>query len=133
MRILFVSYEFFSGIAIYTAGPRYISCHMSESVTPTPNEPAAPKPPESGGTYLALSILTTLFCCLPFGIPAIVFAAQIDGKLKSGDIEGATKSARMAKIWIITSAASGFAFILIYLLIFATAGLTIFSEALKNK
>ena len=105
---------------------------MSESVTPTPSEPVAPKPPESGGTYLALSILTTLFCCLPFGIPAIVFAAQIDGKLKSGDIEGATKSARMSKIWIITSAASGFAFLLIYFLVIATAGLTVFSEALKK-
>ena len=93
----------------------------------------APKPPESGGTYLALSILTTLFCCLPFGIPAIVFAAQIDGKLKSGDIEGATKSARMAKIWIITSAASGFAFLVIYLLIFAAAGMTAFSEILKKQ
>lgn len=106
---------------------------MSESATPTPVQPPAPKPPESGGTYLALSILTTLFCCLPFGIPAIVFAAQIDSKLKSGDIEGATKSARMSKIWIITSAASGFAFLVIYLLIFAAAGMTAFSEILKNK
>ena len=106
---------------------------MSESVTPTPGHPPVAKPPESGGTYLALSILTTLLCCLPFGIPAIVFASQIDGKLKSGDIEGATKSARMAKIWIITSAASGFAFLVIYLLIFAAAGFTVFNEAIKNQ
>lgn len=104
---------------------------MSESATPS--QPPAAKPPESGGAYLALSILSTLFCCLPFGIPAIVFASQIDGKLKSGDIEGATNSARLAKIWIITSAASGFAFLVIYLIIMATAGLTVFSEVLKNK
>lgn len=122
-----------SGIEIYTAGPWYILFPMSESVTPNPAQPPAPKPPESGGTYLALSILTTLFCCLPFGIPAIVFASQIDGKLKSGDIEGATKSARMAKIWIITSAASGFAFLVIYLLIFAAAGMTAFTEILKKQ
>ena len=122
-----------SGIEIYTPGADIFPAGMSESVTPTSAQPPAPKPPESGGTYLALSILTTLFCCLPFGIPAIVFASQIDGKLKSGDIEGATKSARMAKIWIITSAASGFAFLVIYLLIFAAAGMTAFTEILKKQ
>jgi predicted secreted protein len=106
---------------------------MSETLPPTPGQPPVAKPPESGGVYLALSILTTLFCCLPFGIPAIVFAAQIDGRLKSGDIEGATKSARMAKIWIITSAASGFAVLIIYLIIFAAAGLTVFDQAIKNQ
>ena len=26
------------------------------------------------------AILTTLFCCLPFGIVSIVYAAQVDGK-----------------------------------------------------
>ncbi|MBN8220270.1 MAG: CD225/dispanin family protein [Spirochaetes bacterium] len=79
-----------------------------------------PKPPESGGAYLALAILATIFCCLPFGIPAIVFAAQIDGKLRSGDVAGAIQSAKQAKIWIIVSAASGFAIVLLYfVLIFA--------------
>lgn len=107
--------------------------NMSETAPPPSQpQPAAPKPPESGGVYLALSILVTLLCCLPFGIPAIVFAAQIDGKLRSGDIAGATQSARMAKIWIIVGAASGFAFLLIYFAIFAAAGTTILSEILKR-
>ena len=30
------------------------------------------------------AILVTLFCCLPFGIVAIVFAAQVDSKVAAG-------------------------------------------------
>lgn len=35
-------------------------------------------------TYLAPAILTTIFCCLPFGIVSIVYAAQVNGKLAAG-------------------------------------------------
>ena len=50
-------------------------------------------------TYLAQAILVTLFCCLPFGIPAIVFAAQVNSKLTGGDYAGALESSRKAKTW----------------------------------
>jgi hypothetical protein len=49
--------------------------------------------------YLVQSILVTLFCCLPLGIPAIVFAAQVNGKIQSGDITGALASSKNAKLW----------------------------------
>jgi len=49
--------------------------------------------------YLAQSILVTLLCCLPLGIPAIVFAAQVNGKVAVGDVEGALNSSRKAKMW----------------------------------
>lgn len=49
--------------------------------------------------YLAQSILVTLFCCLPLGIPALVFAAQVNGKVQAGDIPGAMESSRKAKVW----------------------------------
>ena len=32
--------------------------------------------------YLVFAILSTVLCCLPAGIPAIVYAAQINGKLQ---------------------------------------------------
>ena len=52
--------------------------------TPTvPNNPA--------GTILSL------FCCLPLGIPAVVFACQVNSKLKAGDIEGAKKRPRQPR------------------------------------
>lgn len=48
---------------------------------------------------LVWAILTTLFCCLPTGIVAIVYAAQVDGKVAGGDIVGARNSARNAATW----------------------------------
>jgi hypothetical protein len=49
--------------------------------------------------YLVQAILVTVFCCLPFGIAAIVFAAQVNGKIQAGDIAGAMESSRKAKMW----------------------------------
>jgi hypothetical protein len=58
--------------------------------------------PQSIPNYLVQSILVTLFCCLPLGIAAIVFAAQVNGKLQAGDVPGAMESSRKAKMfcWI---------------------------------
>lgn len=49
--------------------------------------------------HLVKAILTTIFCCLPFGIVAIVYAAQVDGKVRSGDIAGAIESSNNANKW----------------------------------
>ena len=58
------------------------------------------------GNHLVLAILSTVLgflCCsginLPFGIVAIVFASQVNGKYASGDFQGAISSAKQAKIW----------------------------------
>lgn len=50
--------------------------------------------------YLVQSVLVTIFCCLPFGIVAIVFASQVNAKLAVGDIAGAKESSANAKKWI---------------------------------
>ncbi|MEO5356972.1 MAG: CD225/dispanin family protein [Nitrospirae bacterium YQR-1] len=49
--------------------------------------------------YLVYSILVTLFCCLPTGIVAIVYAAQVNGKIAAGDFQGAAVSSKNAKTW----------------------------------
>lgn len=41
--------------------------------------------------------ILSLFCCLPLGIPAVVFACQVNSKLKAGDIEGAKKRPRQPR------------------------------------
>jgi uncharacterized membrane protein YvbJ len=61
--------------------------------------PTAPGQPAQVPNYLVQAILITIFCCLPFGIVAIVFAAQVNGKLQAGDINGAMESSRKAKMW----------------------------------
>ena len=74
--------------------------------------------------HLVPSILVTLFCCLPFGIPAIVYAAQVNSKLQAGDVAGAQESSRKAKMWCWASVIGWALVTLGYLLIFGimTAG-----------
>lgn len=58
-----------------------------------------PPAPNTVPNYLVQSILTTLCCCLPFGIVAIVHAASVNGKLATGDYDGAVDSSNKAKMW----------------------------------
>jgi hypothetical protein len=54
--------------------------------------------------YLWQSIVVTVFCCWPFGIPAIVFAAKVDGLKARGDLMGARSASESAKMWCLVSA-----------------------------
>ena len=58
-----------------------------------------PAAPVKVDNYLVPAILVTLCCCLPFGIVAIVYAAQVNTKLGAGDYAGAQESAKNAKLW----------------------------------
>lgn len=74
--------------------------------------------------YLIESILVTIFCCLPFGIAGIVFAAQVNAKFDVGDNEGAYKSSKEAKKWMTWGLISSIVIGLFYLIfIFALGGL----------
>jgi len=64
--------------------------------------------------YLVFAIITTVLCCLPAGIPAIVYAAQVNGKLQAGDIAGAKAASNNAKMWCWISFGVGLGFILLY-------------------
>jgi hypothetical protein len=55
-----------------------------------------------------------IFCCVPFGIPAIVFAAQVNGKLAAGDYEGAVETSKKAKRWCWVSFLVGLGFGFLY-------------------
>jgi hypothetical protein len=57
---------------------------------------SAPKPPTN---YMLPAVLSTLCCCLPFGIPAIIFAARAQSKWASGDWAGAVALAEKARLW----------------------------------
>ncbi|HEY1676222.1 MAG TPA: CD225/dispanin family protein [Candidatus Sulfotelmatobacter sp.] len=69
--------------------------------------------------YLIFAILSTVFCCLPAGIPAIIFAAQVNGKLQAGDLAGALAASRNARTWCWVSFGIGLGSILIWLLLMA--------------
>ena len=74
--------------------------------------------------YLVWAILATLFCCWPFGIPAIVFAAKVDSCWNKGDYAGAFDASKKAKMWTIISAACGGLVGIIYAIYFAVVGVT---------
>ena len=55
-------------------------------------------PPEIDN-HLVWAILATIFCCLPFGIVSIVYAAQVNGLVASGNINAASQASENAKMW----------------------------------
>ncbi|SDZ08204.1 Interferon-induced transmembrane protein [Micromonospora pattaloongensis] len=69
--------------------------------------------------YLAWSIVSTIMCCWPMGIPAIVFASRVDSAWIRGDYLGAHEASRKARGWTIASAVTGGVFILGYIAIIA--------------
>ncbi|MEO7100996.1 MAG: CD225/dispanin family protein [Luteolibacter sp.] len=102
------------------------------AMTARPSPPLTPAPPAFGGgvnspytpptvaaqnpatyagqnipNYLWQSIVVTLFCCLPFGIPAIVYAAKVDSLKAVGDIPGARAASSTAKMWCLVSGGIG--------------------------
>lgn len=65
--------------------------------------------------WLVVSILVTLFCCLPGGVVAIIYAAKVDNLWNSGQHEEATKAARTARTLCLASICVG---LVLFILIF---------------
>ena len=104
---------------------------MSDAGPPPPPPPygsgggyAAPPPPPLGGgaaagppdNKLVWSILVTLFCCLPFGIVAIIKSAEVNSKWAAGDVAGANQAAADAGKWIKWSVIAGVLVAVLYLI-----------------
>lgn len=68
-----------------------------------PAIPREPMPP----TFMLWAVLSTICCCLPAGVVAIVFAAQVGSRYYARNYEGARKASRLAEIWIIVSIVLG--------------------------
>ena len=65
------------------------------------------EPTEQVPNYLVWAILCTICCCVPLGIVAIVYAAQVNSKIAAGDVSGARDASDKAKIWCIVAFVSG--------------------------
>jgi interferon-induced transmembrane protein len=73
-----------------------------------------PHRPAQLQNYLVWAIISILLC-IPSGVVALVYSTQVNSKLSSGDVAGATKAANNAKLWCIISTALGVVGILVYL------------------
>lgn len=83
---------------------------------------AAPKPPRPSN-WLWQSIVATLLCCWPLGIPGIVFAVQVGSKYDAGDYAGAEAAAKKAKLFTLLSIGLGFVGGLIYVVLMVILGI----------
>lgn len=63
---------------------------------PKENEPCPP-------TNLVWAIISTVLCCIPTGIVAIIYALKVSNKYREGDIEGAKRASETGAWWCIAS------------------------------
>lgn len=120
------------------------------SYTPPPPPPSAstsytpPRPPGGGSfgappatepipNYLVQSIIVTLCCCLPLGVVAIVFAAQVNSKLAAGDVAGAREASAKAKMFCWIAFGLGIAFSIIWALTGGMAVLQGVRDGMANR
>lgn len=86
---------------------------------PMPNYDMPPMP----STHLVWSILVTIFCCIPFGIVAIVNSAGVESAYNRGNYEEAVRKSKSALNWIITSVIVGFVVGVFQAIYFVSTGL----------
>lgn len=55
--------------------------------------------PQMPKNHIAFAVLTTLFCCLPFGIISLIYAIQVNISANSGNFEMAEFSSEKALFW----------------------------------
>lgn len=80
--------------------------------------------------YLAWSILTTILCCLPLGIVAIIKSGKVDSLWAEGRHDEAIQTAKDAKKWCIFGVAGCAIFYVLYILfIIALVALGVFADS----
>jgi Interferon-induced transmembrane protein len=98
---------------------------MSQEWTPPP----ASGTPDQVPNYLIPAIISAL-CCLPLGVVAIIFAAQVNGKVAAGDRDGALNASKKAKMFSYIAIGLGLALWVCYFIFGAgLVGLSILSNA----
>lgn len=78
-------------------------------------QPIGPKPKN----YLVLAILSTIFCCLPFGIVSIIYSSKVDNLWNAGDDIQAQEASRKAKGWMLAGVISSLVIVILYIILIA--------------
>lgn len=104
--------------------------------TYTPPPPSAARfdtpgaaPVQQIPNYLWQSIVVTLCCCLPLGIVAIIFAAQVNDKLRQGDYAGAMEASKKAKMFCLIALGLGLVVLALYAIFGGATLMQLYNEA----
>lgn len=68
-----------------------------------PLTPQPPMPP----TFMVWAILSTICCCLPAGVVAVILSFQVSSRYYAHDYEGARRASEQTELWIIISIVIG--------------------------
>ncbi len=74
---------------------------------------------------LVWAILATVFCCLPFGIVSIVYAAKVDSEWALGHYDEAEAAAKTAQTWAIVSVVVPLVVLFLYIALITLAAFAI--------
>ena len=92
---------------------------LIEQTPPIPPEAEAEKKQIMPKTWLVEAILVTIFCCLPFGIVAIIKASLVDRYYISNLYEVSITYSDKARRWVKVGFFMGITWLVIYCLIVA--------------
>lgn len=85
---------------LFAASPAVVSpAVVSPSSPPLVQASVLPPAGVQVPNYLVWAILSTVCCCIPLGIPAIVYSTQVNSKFAVGDVAGARAASEKAKMW----------------------------------
>ena len=86
---------------------------------PQPFADAGGNQPPKPDNNLVWGILTTIFCCLPLGIMAIISANKVDALYAAGKYSEANESAALAKKYSVWALIAGIIIVVLYLILVA--------------
>jgi hypothetical protein len=69
-----------------------------------------------------MAIVTTVACCLPFGIVSLVYSNKVNTLWQSGRYDEAVEASNKAKMWWIVSLIAGPVVAIIWFAVVASAG-----------
>jgi hypothetical protein len=87
--------------------------------TPPPQMGPQANIPNNMALAIIGTVVSLVFCCLPIGIVAIVYATQVNSKASAGDIAGAMAASKNARTWGMISIGLASAAVLLWIVLFA--------------
>lgn len=90
-------------------------CHSMGSGAPNQSMPCPP-------SNLVWAIVSTILCCLPTGIVAIVYACKVDNLYLMGDYQGAVEASNKARNWALGGLIASIVFYFVYILVLLSVG-----------